>query len=388
MTERATKPGRGRRLNGEGTISERKDGRWEAKLTLPNGKRRTVYGKTAQEAKDKLKALMRDQEQGRDLTKGRVKTGDFLARWLDEVAAKRLGAASLARYRTIVRLHLTPEIGNVYLDALTPAKLQSVLNAKAASGLAPGTVKYCRDVLRSALSQAERWGMVSKNVAKLVEVPKAAPKRTVPLSAEQARALIAGTADDRYGPLWAMALYTGMRQGELLGLRWADLDLDAGRLTVRQALKRVGSEYSYGAPKSRTSRRTIPSPAAAVSVLRHHRKAQNVERLQSGGNWQDTELVFCRRDGSPLDGRRVTRRLQEALDRHGLPNTTFHALRHSCASLLIANGESLAKVSRLLGHSTVQLTLDTYGHLSADALAGTADAVDRLFATPAVVTTA
>lgn len=280
--QRTTRRKAGRRLNGEGTVSQRNDGRWEAKFTLPSGKRKTVYGPDAQSARAKMLALMDQQRMGLDLTRGRERLGPFLGRWLADIQANRLKPTSLRRYQSIVAVHLVPDLGNYYLDQLAPGHVQRMLNEKSRSGLEPATVKYIRDVLRSALSQAMRWSLVTRNVAKLVTLPKLDAKRVVPLDPDQARRFLTSTEGTRYGTLYEAAMLTGLRQGELLALRWSELDLDRRTLTVARSLAWIDGEAVFTEPKSKTSRRTIPLAGAAVAAFRTQSDRQAFERRKAG----------------------------------------------------------------------------------------------------------
>jgi integrase len=204
---------------------------------------------------------------------------------------------------------------------------------------------------------------VSRNVAKLVDPPRVARHEIQPLTPEQAKALIETSVENRHRALWITALGTGLREGELLGLRWDDVDLDAGRLRVRHTLANVNGELTLLEPKTDRSRRTVLLPDSVVAALRAHRTRQRMERLVAGSRWVDSGHVFTTLVGKPIHGATVTRAFQAALARAGLPRSRFHDLRHAAATFLLAQGMTLEDVKQLLGHSSITLTSNTYGHV-------------------------
>ena len=243
--------------------------------------------------------------------------------------------------------------------------MQAFLNAKSASGLSPRSVGYLRAVLRQALGQAERWGMVTRNVARLADPPRIPRHEVRPFSPEEARRFLDAIRGDRLEALYLVALGVGLRQGEILGLAWSDVDLEASTLTVRHALQRVDRVLVLVEPKSATSRRIIALPALVRDALRAHRTRQRTERLLAGSRWHDDprDVVFRTTVGTPMDGIAVTRRFQAVLRQAGLPRQRFHDLRHACASLLLAQGVAPRVVMETLGHSQISLTLNTYSHV-------------------------
>ncbi len=286
--------------------------------------------------------------------------------WLDEVARPTLRVSTYDSYDDILRCHLTPGLGRIPLAKLAPADVQAFLNQKLASGLSPRRVVYIHAVLRRALGTAERWGLVSRNVAKLVDPPRVPRHEIAPLTPGQARALIDAAIADRLQALWVTALATGLRQGELLALRWEDVDLDdAQTLRVRHTLARVNGKLELLEPKTDRSRRTVALPDMVVGALRAHRSRQRMERLVAGTRWHDTGHVFATTIGTPVEAARVTRSFALALKRAGLPHTRFHDLRHAAATFLLAQGFTLEDVKNLLGHSSIVLTSNTYGHVLA-----------------------
>jgi integrase len=281
---------------------------------------------------------------------------------MEETAKPKLRPSTIKSYESYIRLHIVPALGDTTLGDLTAQDVQRFLNGCTKSGLSPRTVQYIRAILRAALGQALRWGYVERNVATLASPPRQKPKQIVTLSADEAWQLMDATRDDRLGLLFATALYTGMRQGELLGLRWPDVDLDAGTLRVRQAVQKIDGTWQFVEPKSVNGRRTLPLCQPAIEVLRRQKDSVRAMREHADMAWQEWGLVFPSALGTPLDSSNVTHHLQRQLDAAGLPRVTFHALRHTCGSLLHQEGVPARTIMEILGHSQITLTLGTYCH--------------------------
>jgi len=351
----------------EGSIHRRRDGRWAASVHIGyvDGKRvrRHVLGKTRREVADELDALLRAKKEHLPIPDRRARLGPFLSTWLEEVSRPRIRATTYRSHESIVRVHLVPGLGRIAIAKLAPADVQGFLDRKSASRLSPRRVDVILAILRKALATAERWGLVSRNVARLVDAPKVPKHEVTPLTPGQARRLIDASVDDRLRGLWITALGTGCRQGELLGLRWEDVDLDAGRLRVRHSLARIEGRLVLLEPKTGRSRRTITLPGVVMEALRAHRTRQRMEHLVAGSRWVDSGHVFATTIGTPMEAAVVTRAFGRALERAGLPHCRFHDLRHAAATFLLAGGFTLEDVKNLLGHSSIVLTSDTYGHV-------------------------
>ena len=375
----------GRRGAGEGTIRQRSDGRWEARVlvTDPSGcrARRSLLGRTRAAVAAKLAEAQQAEASGLAAATSRMSLGDYLASWLDAIEP-RVRPRTYESYELIVRVHLAPALGHAALARLTPPQVQAFLNAKTRAGCSPRTVAYIRAVLRQALGQAERWGLVTRNVAKLADAPRVPRREIRPLDPTEARTFIEAIRGDRLEGLYVTALGTGLRQGELLGLSWRDVDLDAGTLRVRQALQRNRTGLVLVEPKSATSHRAVALPAVVVTALRAHRVRQLEERLAAAGRWPDDarELVFLSTIGTPLEGVNVTRRFQALLVDAGLPRQRFHDLRHACATLLLAQGVAPRVVMETLGHSQISLTMNTYSHVVPSMTRHAAERMDEALA--------
>lgn len=357
-----------RRGQGEGSIFRRSNGRWAAEITLEGGQRKTFYGKTRQEVATKLSAAQRHLDQGLPLVAERQTVEQFLASWLETRRAE-LVVETWRRYEQCVRLHINPQVGHVKLARLTPQQIQHVYARCLAEGLSTTTTRHVHAVLHRALESAVRLGLVARNVADMVDAPRKQRVEIHPLTREESRQLLATAEGDRLETLFVLALATGMRQGELLALRWRDIDLERGRLSVMATLKRREGRAVWAQTKTKQSRRQISLAPPVVEALRQHRHRQRIERLAAGAAWQEWEdlgLVFVDEIGMPLTDWHIRNRLWRLLRQASAPRVRFHDLRHTCATLLLSQGVNPKIVSEMLGHSSVAITLDIYSHVLPD----------------------
>jgi integrase len=279
------------------------------------------------------------------------------------------------RYESIVRVHLVPAIGSDKLKTLTPAHVRGLYRSKLDSGLAPRTVLHVHRTLSKALKQAHDDGLIPRNVAGPVKPPRPRTEEIRPLDREQVRALFEAAKGDRLEALYVAAVTAGLRRGELLGLGWEDVDLDAGTLQVLRTLPEPKGGYIFEAPKSGEGR-NIRLTQMAVAALREHRRRRLEERMERGSLWQDNGLVFTSGIGTPLLGGNLHRSFKAMLRHAGLPEIRFHDLRHTCATLLLRQGVNPKFVQELLGHADIALTLNVYSHVLPDmgSAAGAMDA--------------
>ncbi len=355
-----------KRANGEGSIHQRKDGRWCGSVSIGRGKRKHVFASSRADVGRKLTLALKSRDEGLPVINERQTVKQFLDQWL---AAKRRSArpGTLRGYESKIRVHILPALGTVALAKLTPQRLQIFINEKLESGLAPQTVHHVRAILRVALGDALKWGVVARNVADLVDPPRIPHEEVRALTPTEAQALLAAVTGDRLEALYSVAIALGLRQGEALGLRWDDVDFDASSLHVRRSLQRIAGKFELVEPKTARSTRTLALPAIAATALREHRKRQLEERLVAGPMWEDRGLVFTRPNGAPLHGSNVTREFQRMLARAGLRRMRFHDMRHACASLLIAQGVHPRVVMETLGHSQIGITMNLYSHVLPEA---------------------
>lgn len=370
-----------RRGHHEGTGYKRADGRWEWKISLPDGTRRSFYAKTQRAAREKAQQAIRDAERGVDLSVKTVTVKVFLEEWLESTARSRVRPSTLAAYRTHVERHIVPAIGREKIRTLTPQHINRMTASMTEAGLTGTTANRVRSTLRNALASAVRWGYLSQNVAVLAEPRKETRQRIKPLELDQIRYLLEFVKDHKHGPLIQLAITTGLRQGELLALRWGtDIDITQGVLTVHHTLTKDYGGGRFNAPKTDQSRRAIKLSRTAIQALERQRDINAELEMLATDRWQEHDLVFPSAVGTPLDNSRVTRRFQAILEEAGLPRQRFHDLRHATASLLLAEGMDLFTVKEILGHSQISLTANTYGHLMQKLSADAAGRLDRALA--------
>jgi integrase len=372
----------GRRGHNEGSIYHEASGRWVAALTLydATGKRRRVrrFGKTRTEARQKLKELQQQAEQGVQLTDSNVTLAQFLKRWLEDSVRPSVRAKTYEGYESIVRVRIVPRLGRQPLNKVTPAMLQRLYTDLAEAGLSARSIHHTHRVLHKAFKQAMRWGLIPRNPVEATDPPRPQQAEMKILTRDEVGTLLRETTDDRLHALYVLAVTSGMRLGELLGLRWTDIEGDAHRLFVRRSLQRTRHGLVFVEPKTAKSRRTVMLTERAVTALRRHRQQQAEERLRLGPVWEDQELVFPNHTGGPQDPGAVSNGFKGMLKRLGLLAIRFHDLRHTAASLLLSAGTHPKIVSEMLGHSTIVLTLDTYSHVVPVLHSEAADTMERL----------
>jgi integrase len=370
----------GKRANGEGSVYRTKEGRWRGTAVV-NGRRRYVSGSTRRAASERLVELLRAEQVGAVVPTGRQSVDQWLNRWLADEVEGSVRPSTYADYESIVRCYLIPELGGIELRKLRPGDVSRLHKRLLARGLSSSRVLKAHRVLSRSLHIAERWGLTTRNVATLVSPPRAEEIAPRYLRPEQVQILLSHVADDAWRSRWHLALL-GLRQGEVLGLRWQDLDLDAGRLTVSGALQRQkGKGLVLVPPKSRTSRRSITLPADVVAALRARRHQQAVHRLQAGTAWKDSEdLVFTSSLGSPVDPARDHRDWKALLTRAGLPVMRLHDARHTAATALLLSGVPLRAAMEWLGHSNINQTV-RYTHVVPDLASVASEGIERQFFT-------
>lgn len=368
----------GKRGNNEGTITKRADGRWEARISLDNGKRKSFYGKTRKEVAAKLTKALRDQQQHLPIVSERVTMAAFLTRWLDDVAHPSLRARTFESYAMIINHHLIPTLGKRRLATLTPQDVQHYMNEKRTEGLSVRTVTYHRAVLRKALNDGLRWGVVGRNVAALATPPKQERAERRYLTPAEARTLLAAVEGDPLGPMVITTLGLGLRQGEALGLRWGDIDLDRGIADLRMQVQRITGQGLILVPlKSTASQAAVPLPAIVIEALRKQRIQVLEQRIAAGPLWNDHDLVFPSRIGTPRDPHNLARAWQAFRTRAGLDWLPFHGLRHGFGSLLAAQGVHPRVAMQQMRHSQFSLTMEVYTHVAPDLARDAALQIDR-----------
>ncbi len=374
-----------RRGNGEGSIFQRKDGRWVAQYTVesrePDGtqKRKSIYGKTRREVAERLKEAMVQREleltaaEQRELERRQKTVSAHIEEYLTDVA-RRVRTKTHRRYEDLYHCHIEgAEVGEKKLRELTPDDVRALYADRLAAGYAPRTVEHLHVFLKTAIQQVVEDGLAPRNPVASVKPPRGSKKDIRPLTPGQVRQLLTASSEERYAALYVVAITTGLRRGELLGLMWEDISFENGTLQVRRTLQK-GEMLP---PKTTKSRRQIKLTRRALFALRQHWRNQESERAFSNGTWTERGLVFPNQVGQFTDGDNLySRHFKPLLRRAGLPSIRFHDLRHTCATLLLSKGVHPKIVSEMLGHATISITLDTYSHVIPGLGDAAADAMD------------
>ncbi|MER8091799.1 tyrosine-type recombinase/integrase [Streptomyces goshikiensis] len=394
ITSRDTPASRRVRANGDGTVYQRKDGRWEAAgyvLAPGNTRKRVrVYGTTRKEALDKLTEKISASNRGVPVPSAQGSVSAYLTYWLEAVAIHQLRENTHTRYTACVHQHLIHGLGKKKLAKLTAKDVRTWLNQLrttcqccarsidarrdqprcCAAGtccskrLSPLTLAYIHSVLKSALEHAVREEEITRNVARNVRTGTPRPRRSEPFTADEARRFLTAVGSDRLHTLYELALHAGLRKGELLGLQWEDLDLYKGTASIRRTLQRTQTGGLTTLPtKTRASERRIALPSECIHSLKEHREVQEGEREAAVEDWKDNGLVFSTPAGGPLDPANLNRSFRTLLDQAGLRRIRFHDLRHSTATLLLEQGVELVVIKELLGHAHIGVTATVYAHV-------------------------
>jgi integrase len=360
----------------------------------PDGKRHSVMGKSRAEAIEKAEEELARWERGLDRNAKKKTLAEFLSEFLAYYKHDGGVAPSTYQdYRYHIESHIVPLLGGVTLADLDPRRVDGFTRALAEKGLASRTSQYSYSVLRRALQFAVDWKYIPANPAS--SRVRAAKRRQVHelskirfLTPDESRVFLKAVRGDRYEALYVLAITTGMRQGEMLGLQWPDLDLDSGKLTIFRSLHRTKRRcdpeddipwFQFRHPKTAGSRRTLELPQVTVDALREHSAKQKVQRRLADTSWHEQKLVFTTRTGTPVDTTNVLHRFHQILEDAGLPKMLFYGLRHTHASLLIAEGVHPKKIAERLGHASIKLTMDLYGHLFEGSDRESADRMQKLF---------
>lgn len=350
--------------NGEGSIYKRKDGRWAASLSVGRGKRQHFLSPDRDVVARKLRAALKSRDDGLPTITKRQTVEQYLKSWL-EAARPSIRERTWVRYEQYVRLHAIPTLGKLSLEKLTPQHLQRLYADRLDAGLSPTTVHHLHAAVHKALSQAVRLNLVQRNVADLVDAPRIAKHEMTTLAPDDARHFLDVAAGDRLETLYVLALTTGLREGELLGLKWRDVRFEEKAVEIRGSLQRVKAGLVVMEPKTKQSRRRVGLTEAALAALRRHRVRQGEERLRLGSAWEGDDLVFTDEAGAPIDATKFLRNsFAPLLKAAELPKMRFHDLRHTAATLLLGRGIHPKIVSEMLGHSQVGITLDLYSHVT------------------------
>jgi integrase len=374
-----------RRSRGEGSIFQRKDGLWSGQITLPNGKRKCKYGKTQKEVKDWLLEQRESVAGGVYTESPDITLGDFLDRYINEIARNNCKPHTVIVYEALVRLHVKPALGRVKLSALRPDQIQHLYNQMYEQGLARRTVHHTHAIVHKALEYALKWGLVPRNVASAVEV--ATPKRRVPTvwTKEQMLQFLEAVKDQRYYALFLLACTTGLRKGELFALTWNAVDFDGRCIQVRQAAQYVtGKGMVVSDPKTDRARRKVAVPQFAMQALHDHRLRQEALAQATGDRWVKSDFVFTSNNGTLINDRNFHEEWKRLIRLAKVPDIRFHDLRHTHSTLLLLSGIHPKVVQERLGHASIAITLDVYSHVLPEMGQQAADQMEKLVAPHAI----
>ena len=366
-----------RRGNKEGTIFRRKDGRWVAQISMSDGTRRTRYGKTRREASAKLIELQKLNSDGLPISGQRLTLAQYSKDWL-ALKVSTVRASTIRRYEQLLRVHAEPTLGKVPVTKIGPLDLDRLYATLLSTGLSAQTVVHTHRVLHAALGDAAKKGYVTRNVAALASPPKVPHKEMRILSKEEIGALISVSSGSPYEALWRLAVGTGMRLGEMLALRWQDVDFENTELRVRHGLVRAPEGLVLSEPKTTRSRRRIFLTESLISTLRAHRASQSEQRMKVGPIWNDCDFVFTTEIGTPVNPNSIARRefkpllVEAGIERH----VRIHDLRHTAISLALAAGVAPTDVAEMAGHSSVAVTLGRYAHALPEAPRRAVEAIE------------
>ena len=357
----------GKRGNGEGSITRHKDGLYMARYTVETAiraKRKAVYAKTRKEAAEKLTAAMADASKGITADGGPKTVGAFLTSWLENSVRGSIRKSTYDRNESLCRVHLIPALGRKKLKTLGAADVAGFYRSRLDSGCSAASVRKMHETLHKALKQAVRWGYMTKNPADDVDTPRVHTEEVHPLTRDEARRFLKVVRGDRLEALYVVALHTGLRQGELLALRWEDVDIGEKTLRVRRTITKDGGKLLIGPTKTAKGRRTVKLTRDAAEALREHLSRQLEEIDGLGDLFEDNGFVFCTAKGTLINPSNLRKRsFAPLLVRAGLPHMTFHQLRHTAATILLLKNVNPKIVSEMLGHASIAITLDTYSHV-------------------------
>jgi integrase len=346
----------------EGSLSQRENGTWRAQVSA-NGQRISKTFKTKAEGQAWLRSIKNEADQGVDHQAGRVTLMDYLEQWLN-TARLSLRLKTAQQYEQVIRKHITPRIGSIPVSELRLVKVEAFYSELLQCGVGVRTVRIVHAVLHRALEKAVRYQLILSNPTHGAALPKESQGEMRILEPDQVSQFLIAAKGSRFEALYYLAITTGMRQGELFGLKWTDLQWQSGKLHIQRQVQNVpGVGWAFVEPKTRSGRRTIHLSENVLQVLREHKQSQEILKQFAGEHWQENNLIFPSKVGTPFDRSNLRADFNRILDQAGLPRIRFHDLRHTAASILLNQGVPVIVVSRRLGHSKASITLDVYGHL-------------------------
>lgn len=366
-----------KRGNNEGTIYKRPNGTWSVQATV-QGRRISRSFKTQRECQEWLKKIVKQIDDGMTYNSSKVRLDEYLADWLTSCKIS-IRQNTWIHYEQLNRCYITPRIGNIRLTDLKTVHIQRFYNQMIEEGVGIPTIQKIHAVLHRALEQAVKASIISRNPASYAQPPKKSITEMDILSESQVSQLLVAAKGHRLEALFHLAVISGAREMELLGLKWNDVDWIQRTIKVeRQLVRPRGEGVKFSSPKTRHGRRVITLGQKSIEILRSHYDRQQEERLSAKENWKEHGLIFTTSNGTPIHPRNLLRDFKKVLKNAGLPDIRFHDLRHTSASLLLSQGIPVIEVSRRLGHSRASLTLDVYGHLIPGMQSQVAELIDEL----------
>lgn len=361
----------------DGTIYQRPNGSWSAQVAL-KGRRLSFTAKTRREAQEWIKKTASQIDQGLSYASTKITLAEYLVGWLANIKVSKQ-KSTWTKYEQVCRSYIIPNLGKVKIKDIRPEHIQGLYNHLLDHKIGIYTILKIHAVLRSALEQAVKLGMMMRNPVHFAKPPKVPSNEMTILSDSQVSLLLIAAKGHRWEALYHLALTTGMRQMELLGLKWTDLDWIKQTLKVERQLVRPDKNgIQFSAPKTRYGKRLITLGSKTIDILRSHYDRQHGERMAAGEKWVEHGLIFTNSLGGPIHPRNLLRNFKQLLRDGGLPTIRFHDLRHTAASLMLNAGIPVIAVSRRLGHARASITLDVYGHLIPGMQAEMADQIDDL----------
>jgi integrase len=328
-------------------------------------KQKTKGGfKTKKAAEEACAELIAQLNKGEYVEPSKSTLGEYLQEWIDSSAKQTMRDTTLDTHQIVIDKHINPELGQIKLSEVTPVRIQKFHSKKLEEGFSGDYVRYMHSILHKSLTQAVRWQILSKNPVELVNPPKPSGKEKPTWTIEEANRFLTCVEDQHYYLPYLLAIHTGMRQGEILGLLWKDCDLDQGLIRIQQTLGRTRKGLMFQEPKTKGSKRVITLTSQVLSALKKHKAKQNQQKLLLGNGYQDQDLVNCTLEGNPIHPRNLIRNFHRMMEKAGVPKIRFHDLRHTHASIMLQLGEHPKIVSERLGHSRTSITLDIYSHVT------------------------
>ncbi len=385
------------RGNGEGTIVKRKDGRWMGAVTIGvdpktgKPKRKYIYGKKRKEVAREMTNLKKNLFEGTYKEPSNMKLADWLDKWI-EGRKNSLAYSTYMNYEMFIRNHIKPEIGQIKLKDIKPYEIQLLLNNKFENGrvdneggLSERSVKYIYQTLHAALEKAVKTEMIIKNPCKSVELPKddedIESNELHTWNNQQVKKFLRIAKDFKYHSAFYLALNTGMRQGELIGLKWKDINYNKKTLNVKRQVVRTNKGLKFKTPKTKAGDRVIPLFDNIIKYLKKHKINQSEKKLSLGESFQDNNLVTCNGIGNPVGPRNLSREFKKIVKAADLPKIRFHDMRHTFATTFLDNGGNIKTLQQILGHESITTTIDTYGHVTDEMLSHAGKIMETMYKT-------